>query len=117
MPQSAPAPGFRIPRASTARASRRGAARQHPPRALADLVDQVGGPQRGDAVLAAEPPDMVEQELPARNIEPDRWFIEQQEAWPVQQSARDLDSTTLAATQSARFVPALVDQAHALDLS
>jgi hypothetical protein len=34
----------------------------------------------------------------------------------VQQSARDLDPTPLAATQPARFVPALVDQPHALDL-
>src|SRR5205807_10267298 len=50
------------------------------PRALTDLVDQMRGPQRGETFLTAEPAYMVEHELAARDIEPDRRLVEQQQA-------------------------------------
>ena len=86
------------------------------PRALADFVDQMRGPKRGQAFVAAEPAHVVEHELPAGDVEPDRRLVEQQQARLVQQSARDLDTAPLAAAQLPRLVAALVDKPDALDL-
>src|SRR5262249_2035463 len=65
--------------------------------------------------LAAQPAHMVEHELPAGDIEPNRRLVEQQETRPVQQTAGDLDTTSLAATQLAYLVAALVGEPDPLD--
>src|SRR5271163_3442430 len=76
------------------------------PRAVTSLVDQMGSPKRRQPFVATELADMIEQKLPARNIEPDGRLVEQQEPGAVQQGACDLDAPPLAAAQQADFAPA-----------
>ena len=49
---------------------------------------------------------MIQQKLPARNIEPDGRLVEQQEPGAMQQGACDLDAPPLAAAQQADLIPA-----------
>src|SRR5215472_14161301 len=58
---------------------------------------------------------MVEHELPARDIEPDGWLVEQQQTRPVQQTAGDLDAAPLATAQLTDLVTALVGKSDPLD--
>src|SRR5688500_8771171 len=44
---------------------------------------------------------MVDQELPACDVESDRRLVEQEQVWIVEQGAGDLDATTLPAGKSA----------------
>src|SRR6266446_3292878 len=87
----------------------------HHPRAVADFVDQMRCPKCGDALLAAEPAHMVEHELPAGDVESHGRLVEQQQPWPVQQAAGDLDPTALAAAQPPHLVAALIGKADAFD--
>ena len=73
-------------------------------------------PERGQAFVATKPADMIEQELPAGDVEPDGRLVEQQQARLVQQSAREFDAAPLTAAQLSRLVAALVDKPDALDL-
>src|SRR5207302_6914632 len=120
MPLRAPAPAFRTPPASTTPASAEqlggSAVGEHfalvqhdDPRALPDFVDQMRGPECGQAFVSTEPADMVEHELPAGDVEPDSRLIEQQQARLVQQGARDFDTAPLTAAQLPRLVSALLD--------
>src|SRR5207302_9198776 len=77
-------------------------------RLLADFVDEMGRPEDGKAGLPAKPTDMVEQELPAGDVEPDRRLVEQQQPRLVEQRPRDLDAAPLAAAEAPHALAATV---------
>ena len=63
------------------------------------LVDQMGRPQHGQALLGAQPADMLQQEAAAFHVEPDRRLIEQQQRRIMDQRAGDFDAPPLPAGQ------------------
>ena len=79
------------------------AVQQHDMVAGLDLVDQVGRPQHGQVLVAAQAVHVVDQVPTAVDVEPDRGLVEHQEPRPMQQGAGDLDPTLHAATEGANL--------------
>ena len=75
-----------------------------------DLIEQVGCPQHGDATLADQRANMAQDGGARRDIQPDRRFVQHQNARAMQQSAGDLDPPHLAARQSAHRILGAVGQ-------
>src|SRR5262245_19523369 len=60
--------------------------------------------------------DVVEDGLPAADIDPDGGLVQQQEARPMQQSSGDLDPSHLAAAQTADLVLEAFEKSRAAEL-
>ena len=87
------------------------AAMQHDHRIVGrDLVEQMGRPQHGNAALAHQRANMAQDGGARRDVQPDRRFVQHQDARPVQQRACDLDPAHLSARQPAHRLLGAVRQ-------
>ncbi len=68
---------------------------------VVDLVNQVGGPQDRDAVLAGQSMHVLDDVPSGRHVETDRRLVEEQEAWLVYQRPGDLHPAAVTATEPA----------------
>ncbi|OWK40119.1 hypothetical protein PSOLE_37770 [Pseudomonas oleovorans subsp. oleovorans] len=69
-----------------------------------DLVQQVGGPQHAQALLATQIAHMSAQRQAAGRVEPGAGFVEQQQARLVEQGAGNLHAAAVAAVERAHLV-------------
>src|SRR5690349_18490624 len=85
-------------------------------RVLAYLVDEMGRPEHRDAALAAEPADVVDEELAAGDIEAHGRLVEEEQKRLVEEGAGDLDTPLLPTTELPDAVPPPLAERHAVEL-
>ncbi len=81
-----------------------------------DLVDQVGGPEHRDPVLARQAVDVGDDGLAGRHVQAHGRLVEQQQPRPVQQRAGDLDPAAVAAVEPAHPLARALGHAQAAEL-
>ena len=81
--------------------------------AIRDFVDEMRGPEHRHGLRGDQPAHVAQNIGPRLDVEAHRRLVEHEQAWPVQQRARDLDPPHLAAGQIAYLVVRALRQGNA----